>query len=322
MPYELIARAGARAAAVAENVSRVVVGHERATELLTVALVCEGHVLIEDVPGVGKTLLARTFARSLQLEFRRVQFTPDLLPSDVTGLSFYNQKESEFEFRPGPVFTNVLLGDEINRATPRTQSALLEAMEERQVSVDGVTHRLPRPFLVLATQNPVEMEGTFPLPEAQVDRFLLRLELGYPSVAGEQAMVSRFLASDPELDLQPVAGPGEIATMRAAAAAVHLSQPVLEYVVKVCRATRDLGSLRLGVSPRGALALARAVRALAMLRGRAYVIPDDVKELAGPVLGHRILLGADASLRRRTAADVITEAVELVPVPVGASGPQ
>ncbi|MEW6523687.1 MAG: AAA family ATPase [Bacillota bacterium] len=322
MQAEMFEKAREVARAVNDNVRRVVVGQAGTTELLLVALICEGHVLLEDVPGVGKTLLARTFARSLDLTFKRVQFTPDLLPSDVTGVNFFNQKAGAFEFRPGPVFTNILLADEINRATPRTQSSLLEAMEEKQVSVDGVTYSLPRPFLVLATQNPVEMEGTFPLPEAQVDRFLIRLELGYPDISGEQEIVRRFLSGDPLSELEPVARPGALSLLKEAAAGVFVSAPVLEYLVKICRATRDLGVLRLGVSPRGALALGRTARALALLRGRHYVIPDDVKELAGPVLAHRVLLNADASLRLRHPADIIKESLELVPVPTGESGDQ
>jgi len=308
-----IAAFGARMLA---NVERVIVGKRDVIERTLVALLCEGHILLEDVPGVGKTTLARALARSLGGEFRRIQFTPDLLPSDVGGITYFNQRRGDFEFRPGPVFANVVLADEINRATPRTQSALLEAMEERTVTVEGETMPLPRPFLVLATENPIELEGTFPLPEAQLDRFLLRLSIGYPEEVEEESLLVRFAGPHPLLDLEPVAEPGELAALAAAAREVYLSDDLRRYLTRLVRATRAHDAVELGASPRGTLALGRASQALAALRGRDYVLPDDVKELTGPTLAHRIILSPEARLRGRTVEQLLEEIVAGVPVPV------
>jgi MoxR-like ATPase len=284
-----------------------------------VALLCEGHVLIEDVPGVGKTTLAKALARSLDLSFGRLQFTPDLLPSDVsdvTGLSFFNQKEQEFHFRPGPVFVNLLLADEINRATPRTQAALLEAMEERQVTADGETRLLERPFLVLATENPIELEGTFPLPEAQLDRFMIRLTLGYPEREDERQIVRRFRADSPLEELRPVLSGEEIVELGRSCRRVFVGEAVEAYLVDVVRATRGRAGVALGASPRASLALYRAAQALAALDGRGYVLPDDVKELAGPILGHRLLMSEQGRLDNRAALEVVASLVQEVPAPV------
>ena len=312
-------------ARVAENVARVIVGKDAAVELLLAAMLCEGHVLIEDVPGVGKTSLARALARSIGGVFRRIQCTPDLLPSDIGGVSFFDQKAGDFRFRAGPVFANVVLADEINRATPRTQSALLEAMEERTVSVEGEPVPLPRPFLVLATENPIELEGTFPLPEAQLDRFLIRLALGYPDATEEDAILLRERdrgADPPPLDtLAPVASPAELLAAADAARLVHVGDDVAHYVASIARATRAHEAVELGASPRGALALFRAARALAALRGRSATLPDDVKTLAAPVLCHRLILAPEARLRGRTPVDIVAEVVAGTPVPVeGAAG--
>ena len=301
---------------VIENVSRVIIGKDAVTELILVALLCEGHVLIEDVPGVGKTTLALAIARSIGGQFRRIQFTPDLLPSDVSGLTFFNQRTGEFQFRAGPVFTNILLADEINRATPRTQSALLEAMQERTVTVEGETMPLPRPFLVLATENPVEIEGTFPLPEAQLDRFLLRIVIGYPEPAEEVAMLGRFQERNPLDELEPVTTPEELLRAAAACRAVYVEDDLRWYIAEITRATRRHEAIELGVSPRGTLALFRCAQALAALRGRDFVVPDDVKELVTPVLAHRIILSPEARLRGRDARQLLQEIVETVNVPV------
>ena len=302
---------------VRENIEKVIVGHEATIEMLLVAILCEGHVLIEDVPGMGKTKLARTAARSLDCSFRRVQCTPDLMPSDVTGIHYFDQRASAFQFRPGPLFAQIVLADEINRATPRTQSALLEAMEEQQVTVDGETMPLPRPFLVIATQNPIELEGTFPLPEAQLDRFLLRLSLGYPAAAAEEAMLERFERNEPLLDLRPVATGEDISAAAAAVLRVHIDPAVRRYALQLVRATREHPTFAIGGSPRGALALVRASRALAALRGREYLLPDDVKEMMIPVLAHRCLLSTQARLRGRAAVEALQEIMAAVPVPIG-----
>jgi len=301
---------------VVGNINRVIVGRERAIELVMVALLCEGHVLIEDVPGIGKTMLAKTVARSLGCTFRRIQFTPDLLPSDVTGIYYFNQKAQEFQFRPGPVMAQIVLADEINRATPRTQSAMLEAMQERQVTVDVETMALPRPFMVLATQNPIELEGTFPLPEAQIDRFLLKIELGYPTEGEENVILLRFERQDPLETLEAVTSPEELLAMQEAVRYVTVEDSVREYIVKVARATREHRHVDLGVSPRGSLALYHSAQALATIRGRAFVVPDDVKTLAPAVLTHRILISPQTRLRGRTPKEVLAEIASEVPVPV------
>ena len=301
---------------VIENIARVIVGKDEVIELCLVAMLCEGHILLEDVPGIGKTTLAKAIARSIGCSFRRIQFTPDLLPSDVTGILYYNQKEQDFEFRPGPIMAQVVLADEINRATPRTQSALLEAMQERQVTVDVETMALPRPFLVLATQNPIELEGTFPLPEAQIDRFLMRVALGYPSKEDENAILLRYERQDPLASLEPVTQADELSAMQEQVRSVLVEESVREYMVDVVRATREHEAVELGVSPRGTLALYRTAQALAAVRGRGFVIPDDVKYLAPPVLTHRIIISPQTRLRGRRPEEVMAEIVGTVPVPV------
>jgi len=299
-----------------ENVGKVIVGRTDVVELCFVALLCEGHILMEDVPGVGKTSLARAIARSIQGSFHRIQCTPDLLPSDVTGVHFFNQKTGEFEFRAGPVVAHIVLVDEINRATPRTQSCFLECMQERQVTADLETIPLPRPFMVIATQNPIELEGTFALPEAQLDRFLLRLPMGYPTSEEEIKLLHRFQDAQPLEVLESVLTTSELADLQAACRKVFVEDSVRHYITEVSRATRGDSSLRLGASPRATLALQQSAQALSAIRGRDFVLPDEVKELAVPVLAHRVLLDTGASVHGLNAVSVIQRIVASVPVPV------
>ncbi|QQE78590.1 MoxR family ATPase [Alicyclobacillus sp. SO9] len=301
---------------VVQNISKVIVGKEDVVRLVLVALLAGGHCLIEDVPGVGKTMLVRATARSLGCEFGRIQFTPDLLPSDVTGVSVYNQKSQEFRFRPGPIFGQVVLADEINRTSPKTQSALLEALEERNVSADGETYRLPTPFFVLATENPIEFEGTFPLPEAQLDRFLLKFTMGYPSVAEELGILERQESGHPIESLGAVSSPEQILDWRKRAAQVHVDDAVRGYLVNIVQATRTHQSVYLGASPRASLALFKASQALAFVSGRSYVIPDDIRYLAPYVLQHRVLLSADARLSGLDVSQLVSELVASVAVPM------
>jgi MoxR-like ATPase len=292
------------------------VGKGGVIELTLAAVLSSGHILIEDVPGIGKTTLARALASSLDCTFHRIQFTPDLMPSDITGINFYNQKSGDFEFRPGPIIAQVVLADEINRATPRTQSALLEAMGERQLTVDDVTITLPVPFLVIATQNPIELEGTFPLPEAQLDRFLLRLRLGYPTEDEEEAMLTRFQTDDPLKDLAAVLGASDIASLQDAVREVHFDPVLRNYLVQLVQATRSHGDVELGASPRATMGLYRCSQALAAIRGRDYVTPDDLKTLAPLALAHRMILKSQARLRERTPESIIDEILAQVQVPV------
>ena len=300
------------------NISRVIVGKQQTIELLLTALLADGHVLLEDIPGLGKTLIAKCLARSIGGSFKRVQFTPDLLPADITGFNIYNQQTGQFSFQPGPVMTHILLADEINRTIPRTQSSLLESMEERQVTVDGHTYCLPRPFFVTATQNPIELEGTFPLPEAQLDRFLLRISLGYPEKEEEITILERFQKEDPLLQLAPVASPEQILALQQLRKNIRISHPVREYITDIVRATRGNSSLRLGASPRGSLGLMRAGQALAAVRGRDYVLPDDIKALTVPVLAHRLILTEEERLRGGTPAHFLQQILSQVPVPAPA----
>jgi MoxR-like ATPase len=303
---------------IIENISRVIVGKNRTIELLLVALVAEGHILLEDVPGVAKTLLAKSLAKSIDGSFSRVQFTPDLMPADITGFNVYDQKSGCFSFRPGPVITHVLLADEINRTIPRTQSSLLECMEERQVTVDGKTHPLPRPFFVMATQNPIDLEGTFPLPEAQLDRFLLKTHLGYPDKNEEIRIMERFQETDPLERLQAVAKPEDIIRLQQDRRSVRVSAPVKNYIADIVRATRDHTAIRFGASPRGSLGLMRAAQAQATLRGREYILPDDIKSLARQVLAHRLILKEEDRLRGEDTADLLENIINGVPVPAAA----
>lgn len=302
---------------VTENIEKVIVGKRSTVELAIVSLLCQGHLLIEDVPGVGKTVLARSLARSLGCSFSRIQFTPDMLPSDVTGVSIFNQVSREFEFRPGPIIAQIVLGDEINRATPKTQAALLEAMEERQITVDGVTHPIPLPFMVLATQNPIEYEGTFPLPEAQLDRFLMRVRLGYPALEDEVEVLERQQFRHPLASLERMVSVEELAEMQEAVKGIYTAPAIKRYIVTLARHTREHPDVYLGASPRGSLALYRTSQALAAMRGRDYVLPDDVKALVVPTFSHRIILGPAARLRDLDAEQIVGEIVGGVPVPGG-----
>ena len=302
---------------VIANIEQVIVGKRETVELTVIGLLCQGHLLIEDVPGVGKTMLARSLARSIGCEFSRIQFTPDMLPSDVTGVSIFNQVTREFEFRPGPVMAQIILADEINRATPKTQAALLEAMEERQVTVDGITHTLPRPFMVLATQNPIEYEGTFPLPEAQLDRFLLRIRLGYPSAEDEVKVLERQQFHHPIEDLVPVVSEVEVLQAQDDVRKIYVAPGVKRYIVELNRRTREFPEVYLGASPRGSLTLYRACQARAALQGREFVLPDDVKALAEASLGHRVILGPAARLRDLSTSEVVQEILSGVAVPGG-----
>ncbi|MFQ5808292.1 MAG: AAA family ATPase [Armatimonadota bacterium] len=301
---------------IIENVEHVIVGKRDVVRLVLASLLCEGHILLEDVPGVAKTMLARAFARSLGCSFARIQCTPDLLPSDITGASIFNQKTNEFEFRPGPALSQIVLADEINRATPRTQSALLECMAERQITVDGVTHRVPRPSMVIATQNPVEHEGTFPLPEAQLDRFLLRISIGYPSLTDEGAMLSRLRERHPIDSLEQTADAEELLTMQEAIRGVYVHDVVRDYIVRIVHMTRRSPDLALGASPRGSLALYRTSQALAAIGGRNYVLPDDIKTMCTSVLTHRMILNPESRLRGRAITDITMDCLNSVPAPV------
>ncbi len=311
---ETVRRIGGQISAA---IAQVVLGKPEVIRLAMVALLAEGHLLIEDVPGTGKTVLAKSLARSVDATVSRVQFTPDLMPSDVTGVSVYDRQTSRFEFRPGPVFANIVVADEINRASPKTQSALLECMEERQVTVDGTSYRLARPFLVLATQNPVEMEGTYPLPEAQRDRFLARLSIGYPDRAAEVGMLADRDRVDPLDALRPVVDAATVSSLIDAVATVHLAPPLRQYVVEIVAATRAVPEVRLGASPRAVLHLARAAKVAAALDGRAYVVPDDVQRLAIPVLAHRLLLTVEAHAARRSAEEIVRVLLSRLRVPRG-----
>jgi MoxR-like ATPase len=299
---------------VIANVERVIVGKHAEVRMALVALLCEGHILIEDVPGVGKTMLAKAMSKSIGCSFRRIQFTPDLLPSDVTGLSIFNQKTQEFEFRPGPIMAQVVLADEINRATPKTQSALLECMEERQATIDGVTYPMPSPFLVIATQNPIEYEGTFALPEAQLDRFMLRLRLGYPKAMEEIVILDEQKRLHPIDELGQVLSLDELRQMQSALKEIYVDQAVAEYIVRLVGATREHADVYLGASPRGSINLYRSSQALAALDGRDYVIPDDVKQLAVAVLAHRLIVKSQASLREVDPDSIVREVLSQVPI--------
>ena len=300
---------------ISESMAAVIIGKQAVIELLLVALLGEGHVLIEDVPGVGKTLLAKTLARCIGGSFNRVQFTPDLLPADITGFNVYNRQTGSFDFVPGPVKANVLLADEINRTVPRTQASLLESMEERQVTVDGTTMALPRPFFVLATQNPIELEGTFPLPEAQIDRFLLKIPVGYPDPEEEIAIMDRFQEQNPFERLEAVARPEAIIMLQLQRRQVRVSRPVKAYIARLVQATREHPKLKFGASPRGSLGLMRAAQALAAIRGREYVLPDDIKTLAVPVLAHRLILNTSEQLRGQSVVELLESLLDELPVP-------
>lgn len=302
---------------IINNLEKVIIGKKQVLEQIVICMMCQGHLLIEDVPGVGKTVMARSLAKSLGCSFNRIQFTPDMLPSDVTGVSIFNQVNREFEFRPGPILTQIVLADEINRATPKTQSALLEAMEERQVTVDGVTYPLPMPFMVMATQNPIEYEGTFPLPEAQLDRFLMRVRLGYPSAMDEVKVLEIQQLRHPIQDLGVVVSSEEVSQMQEIVKTVHVSLPVKRYIVELVRATRDHVDVYLGSSPRGSLGLFKAGQVRAAILGRDYVLPDDIKALAQLVLGHRMVLQPASRIRNLTTDQIVQDVLNSVPVPTG-----
>jgi len=305
---------------VAANVERVIIGKREAVELTLIALLCRGHVLLEDVPGVGKTVLAKAIARSIGCNFKRIQFTPDLLPTDVTGVSIYNQKSQEFEFRPGPIMAQIVLADEINRATPKAQSALLESMEEGQITVDGTTHILPQPFIVLATQNPIEYEGTFPLPEAQLDRFLLRISLGYPAKQDELALLERQRIQHPLNEISQVVSIEELQVLQQSIREVYVDDLIKEYIVGLVNATRFHDDIYLGASPRGSLALYRTSQAYAAMHGRDYVTPDDIKGLIAPVLGHRLIISPAARIRNVHADEILRGIMNQIPVPGARAG--
>lgn len=299
-----------------DNIQTVIVGKSKVVELIMISLLCQGHMLLEDVPGMGKTMLVRTLARSLGCSFKRIQFTPDLLPSDILGVSVFNQKTNEFEFRPGPVMAQILLADEINRTTPRTQASLLECMEEEQITVDGVTYYLPRPFMILATQNPVEYEGTFPLPEAQMDRFLIRAHLGYPSYKEEMEILARLEKRHPVNEIKQIFDIGELLNLQAKVAEVHIENSLKKYIVEIVQATRNHPEVGLGASPRGSLAMMKTSKALAGINGRAFVIPDDIKGLAVATLAHRIVLKPEARFKGAKPEQVIEEVLAQVPLEV------
>lgn len=304
--------------ALQQNIRKVIVGKDEAIELLLIALICRGHVLIEDVPGVGKTTMAAALAKSLQCSFKRIQFTPDVTPSDVTGFTMVNMQSGEMEFKPGAVMSQLVLADEINRTSPKTQSSLLEVMEEGQVTVDGVTHRLPQPFMVMATQNPVDFVGTYPLPEAQMDRFLLRISIGYPSIEEETDVLERYTGQVTPMDtLAPVCGADEIIAMQNQLGTVYASLEARSYVATITAMTRNHPSLQLGASPRGSIALLRAAQACALLSGRDYVLPDDIRHMAQPVLSHRLVLTPEARMKGISASQVLAQLIDTVPVPTG-----
>ena len=312
---EAVISARKTAQKIVDNIEQVIVGKRKAVELAVVGLISKGHLLIEDAPGVGKTVLARSLAKSIDCTFKRIQFTPDMLPGDITGVSIYNQKTSDFEFRPGPIVANIVLADEINRATPKVQSALLECMEEGRVTVDGTTYDLPSPFHILATQNPIEYEGTFPLPETQLDRFMLRLSLGYPSLADEIAIMGNQQYSHPIEQLMPVATSAEVLTLQMVVRKIYVDDLVKQYIASLVAATRQHPSVYLGASPRGSLALFRTGQALALLSGRDFVLPDDIKALAEPVLAHRLIVRSTDHSREKSVRTVISQLLETIPVP-------